>query len=153
MFHSCIQSLRFTAQLVVRREHTSIKLYPVNHPKVINSVVCRSIGTFFERRRFVRRRLGRFLFHNRFISAVLSKKYYKLQFLNSRSEFARQFCRPFYRQRDNMPEKKPFQRLPTDVVPVNYDIRLEPNLKTFVFRGSEKIDVQVIRSKSHEVIQ
>ncbi|XP_064598635.1 puromycin-sensitive aminopeptidase-like isoform X2 [Liolophura sinensis] len=51
-----------------------------------------------------------------------------------------------------MPEKKPFQRLPTDVVPVNYDIRLEPNLKTFVFKGSEKIDVQVNKPTSKIVI-
>ena len=44
---------------------------------------------------------------------------------------------------DTMPEKKPFERLPKDVVPTNYNIRLKPNLKTFTFDGYEQIDIQV----------
>lgn len=42
-----------------------------------------------------------------------------------------------------MPAKEPFQRLPTDVVPVNYDIQLKPNLKAFTFDGVELISVEV----------
>lgn len=42
-----------------------------------------------------------------------------------------------------MPDKKPFQRLPLDACPVNYSIRLQPNLKSFTFEGSEEIQVKV----------
>ena len=42
-----------------------------------------------------------------------------------------------------MPESKPFERLPLTVTPVNYNIRLKPNLKSFTFEGSEDIDVEV----------
>ncbi len=42
-----------------------------------------------------------------------------------------------------MPEKAPFQRLPKDVIPVNYDLRLQPDLKAFTFEGSEEITVKV----------
>lgn len=40
-------------------------------------------------------------------------------------------------------DKKPFERLPTHVVPVNYSIRLKPNLDAFTFEGYEEITVQV----------
>lgn len=40
-------------------------------------------------------------------------------------------------------EKKPFQRLSTDVVPVNYNLKLRPYLKKFTFDGSQEIDVKV----------
>ena len=43
----------------------------------------------------------------------------------------------------NMPEKKPFQRLPLTVNPVNYKLKLQPNLKKFTFQGSEEISVEV----------
>ena len=36
-------------------------------------------------------------------------------------------------------EKKPFQRLPTDVIPVNYAVELQPDLQKFTFNG--KIDI------------
>ena len=42
-----------------------------------------------------------------------------------------------------MPEKKPFSRLPTNVVPSNYKLTLEPNLADFTFKGSEDITIQV----------
>ena len=42
-----------------------------------------------------------------------------------------------------MPEKKAFSRLPVDVVPSNYDVKLQPNLSTFTFEGEESIDVEV----------
>lgn len=39
--------------------------------------------------------------------------------------------------------KEEFQRLPADVTPINYDIELKPNLKSFTFAGSESISVEV----------
>ncbi|CAH1790124.1 unnamed protein product, partial [Owenia fusiformis] len=47
-----------------------------------------------------------------------------------------------------MPEKKPFQRLPNDVSPVNYDLRLIPNIEKFTFEGEEDISVQVKNATS-----
>ncbi len=38
-------------------------------------------------------------------------------------------------------DKKPFERLPTDVVPSNYKLELRPDLKEFKFTG--KIDITV----------
>ncbi|CAK8674637.1 unnamed protein product [Clavelina lepadiformis] len=40
-------------------------------------------------------------------------------------------------------EKKPFSRLSTDVVPVNYNLWLKPCLKKFVFDGKQDIQVKV----------
>jgi len=40
-------------------------------------------------------------------------------------------------------EKKPFQRLSTDVVPANYNLKLRPYLSKFTFDGSQEIDVKV----------
>lgn len=40
-------------------------------------------------------------------------------------------------------EKKPFERLPTEVVPKNYNLTLQPNLNEFTFSGKEVIDVEV----------
>lgn len=42
-----------------------------------------------------------------------------------------------------MDTKKPFERLPAHVVPINYDITLKPQLEKFTFSGIEIIDVQV----------
>ena len=39
--------------------------------------------------------------------------------------------------------KKPFERLPTNVVPVNYALQLTPDLQQFTFSGTVTIDVQV----------
>jgi len=42
-----------------------------------------------------------------------------------------------------MPAKKPFQRLPQDVVPVNYALEITPNIKDFTFAGIEEIAIEV----------
>nr|XP_058942473.1 puromycin-sensitive aminopeptidase-like [Pocillopora verrucosa] len=42
-----------------------------------------------------------------------------------------------------MKEKKPFERLPTSVLPKNYKLTLTPNLTEFTFAGEEVIDVEV----------
>ena len=42
-----------------------------------------------------------------------------------------------------MPEKKSFERLPKDIIPVNYVLRLQPDLKGFPFDGHEEITVKV----------
>ena len=40
-------------------------------------------------------------------------------------------------------EKKPFQRLPTAVLPRNYKIELTPDLEQFTFSGKLEISVEV----------
>ena len=40
-------------------------------------------------------------------------------------------------------EKKPFSRLPTNVVPVNYNLWLKPCLSSFTFDGKQAVKVQV----------
>jgi len=40
-------------------------------------------------------------------------------------------------------EKKPFARLPSTVVPSNYNVTLTPNLTAFTFTGEQTITVQV----------
>ena len=42
-----------------------------------------------------------------------------------------------------MPEKKPFERLSQDVLPVNYVLRLQPDLQKLTFEGHEEISVKV----------
>ena len=42
-----------------------------------------------------------------------------------------------------MPEKKAFERLPKDVIPSNYKLRLQPDLEALTFAGSEEVTVQV----------
>lgn len=41
-------------------------------------------------------------------------------------------------------ERKPFERLPANVVPRNYNLSLQPDLQKFVFSGSEVVSVEVI---------
>ena len=43
----------------------------------------------------------------------------------------------------DMSDKKAFQRLPQDVVPHNYALRLTPDLNAFTFEGQELISVKV----------
>lgn len=40
-------------------------------------------------------------------------------------------------------ERKPFERLPANVVPRNYNLSLQPDLKEFVFKGNEVVSVEV----------
>ncbi len=40
-------------------------------------------------------------------------------------------------------DKKPFERLPTDVVPTNYKLELRPDLKLFKFTGTLDITMDV----------
>lgn len=42
----------------------------------------------------------------------------------------------------NMPEKKPFERLSKDVIPVNYNLKLQPDLEKFTFDGSVVVATQ-----------
>lgn len=42
-----------------------------------------------------------------------------------------------------MSEKKTFERLPTDVIPRNYAVELQPDLKKFIFTGKLAITVEV----------
>lgn len=44
----------------------------------------------------------------------------------------------------SMPERRPFVRLPTDVYPVNYGLRLKPDLIDFTFEGKLEAAVEVI---------
>ena len=48
-----------------------------------------------------------------------------------------------YKHTAIMPEKKPFERLPKDIIPVNYVLRLQPDIKGFTFDGHEEITVKV----------
>lgn len=51
-----------------------------------------------------------------------------------------------------MPEAKPFERLPKTITPVNYNIRLKPNLKAFTFEGSEDIDIEIVKPTSEVTV-
>lgn len=42
-----------------------------------------------------------------------------------------------------MPEKRPFERLPADVSPLNYGLCLKPDLVDFTFEGKLEAAVQV----------
>ena len=59
----------------------------------------------------------------------------------SRVPFARTIYKMSEVQEDT---KRPFKRLPTSVVPSNYQITLQPNLQDFKFKGSQIVDLEVI---------
>ena len=40
--------------------------------------------------------------------------------------------------------KKPFERLPVDVVPINYKVELKPDLEAFTFEGELEVTVKVM---------
>ena len=48
--------------------------------------------------------------------------------------------------------KKDFQRLPTTVKPVNYRLKLQPDLKKFVFAGTSDIEVNVVQATNQIVL-
>lgn len=48
-------------------------------------------------------------------------------------------------------QKRPFQRLPTNVVPKHYDILLWPDLVKFTFSGQEVIEI-VIRNETRTIV-
>ncbi|KAK3736507.1 hypothetical protein QZH41_009395, partial [Actinostola sp. cb2023] len=49
-------------------------------------------------------------------------------------------------------ERKPFERLPSNVVPRNYNLTLQPALKEFIFSGNEVIDVEVTKATNQVVL-
>eukprot|EP00058_Branchiostoma_floridae_P012436 XP_002597924.1 hypothetical protein BRAFLDRAFT_79834 [Branchiostoma floridae] len=51
-----------------------------------------------------------------------------------------------------MGQKKPFERLPQDVNPTNYALRLQPDLDKFTFTGKEVISVQVQKATDKVVL-
>ena len=55
------------------------------------------------------------------------------------------FARTIFKMSEVQEEtKRPFKRLPTSVVPSNYQITLQPNLQDFKFKGSQIVDLEVI---------
>lgn len=48
-----------------------------------------------------------------------------------------------------MATKKEFERLPKTVVPVNYKLKLQPDLQQFTFEGTVEIKVEVKEKKMH----
>ena len=44
---------------------------------------------------------------------------------------------------DDLEEKPKFERLPSNVVPVNYRVELRPNLNVFTFYGKLEISAKV----------
>ncbi|XP_041121666.1 puromycin-sensitive aminopeptidase [Polyodon spathula] len=51
-----------------------------------------------------------------------------------------------------MPEKRPFERLPTDVSPVNYGLSLKPDLVDFTFEGKLEATVEVMHTTNQIVM-
>ena len=74
----------------------------------------------------------------RIVRLILAKKYFSQPI-----RFHSLYPRPHSNRVSMATEKPLFQRLPTDVVPVNYTLVLEPNLKDFTFRGNVIIDTKV----------
>jgi hypothetical protein len=64
------------------------------------------------------------------------------QFPQRNTHFAKRYIHTL-----NMPESKPFERLPKSVVPKHYNLQLKPDLKTFVFEGQETVNVEVSYGK------
>ncbi|CAH2039560.1 unnamed protein product, partial [Iphiclides podalirius] len=51
-----------------------------------------------------------------------------------------------------MPENKPFQRLPKNVVPKHYKLHLIPNLEKFTFSGKTEVKVSIVNSTKEIVL-
>lgn len=45
--------------------------------------------------------------------------------------------------------RKPFERLPANVVPKNYDLTLQPSLTEFTFSGKQVVEVEVGSNLGH----
>ena len=70
----------------------------------------------------------------------------KLRVKNFVADFDIFCCKDFVSQlhtKMTSDEKKSFSRLPTNVVPVNYDLKLTPYLETFKFDGDVNVELQV----------
>ncbi|KAB0358244.1 hypothetical protein FD754_002400 [Muntiacus muntjak] len=50
-----------------------------------------------------------------------------------------------------MPEKRPFERLPADVSPINYSLCLKPDLLDFTFEGKLEASAQV-RQATNQIV-
>ncbi|XP_021928261.1 puromycin-sensitive aminopeptidase isoform X3 [Zootermopsis nevadensis] len=69
------------------------------------------------------------------ISAAHSQFLPESEFLQHRAKFCIHSL--------TMPVSKPFERLPKSVIPKHYNLKLKPDLKTFVFEGQETVKVEV----------
>ncbi|CAG4947459.1 unnamed protein product [Parnassius apollo] len=51
-----------------------------------------------------------------------------------------------------MPQNKPFQRLPKNVIPKHYKLQLVPNLEKFTFNGKTEVKVSIVNSTKEIVL-
>ncbi|XP_013146811.1 PREDICTED: aminopeptidase M1 isoform X2 [Papilio polytes] len=59
---------------------------------------------------------------------------------------------PILKEKVTMPENKPFQRLPKNVVPKHYKLQLIPNLEKFTFSGKTEVKVSIVNSTKEIVL-
>lgn len=60
-----------------------------------------------------------------------------------RCNFSDNKPRGYYIRKMSSTEKKPFERLPSNVKPYHYEITLTPDLSTFTFVGKENVHIDV----------
>ncbi|CAH1397947.1 unnamed protein product [Nezara viridula] len=84
--------------------------------------------------------LNKLPLYNRNLSAFINKQLPYIPGANCYSNIAAIMGKTEIGQ---LPEKKPFERLPKNVKPLHYDLQLKPNLETFVFEGKVGIKLQV----------
>ena len=72
------------------------------------------------------------------LSNIQIKKFYD-RFINYRF-YSETMCD---RKEIKSEGKKPFERLPKNVIPSHYDLFLKPDLEKFIFEGSVNVDVEV----------
>lgn len=87
--------------------------------------------------RFVTARTGHFSFVNLNRRLLLSAVRTKVCF------HVRTFTTTILKMSGEDDAKKAFKRLPTSVVPSNYQITLQPNLQDFKFKGSQIVELDV----------